>query len=274
MHRVGGHSLTGNGQGPLSFYSRGLESQLECPSAEILLEKLWACGWNGHCFILKGHYREFSDSFAKHIYRSQDTQGLEDAGGAQPTAITSQTDTSANQQEFANLLSRLEREDQLRYLGTSPGQNEERTSALEEHEKELENEFQDRFPALYKKAQDVHGPVAGRSDDDNFVTKAQMVEYLDRGLTKIRDAQAAGPPATTYEPGHSKLAAEGYFDRAYLDRESDEYVEVGRSDEQAGGEGSPQMTGKGKEIRAASSPDDIPRRGRGGGILNKMFRRA
>ncbi|KAJ4192224.1 hypothetical protein NW755_004353 [Fusarium falciforme] len=256
------------------FYSRGLETPWECPSAEILLEKLWACGWNGHCFILKGHYREFSDSFAKHIYRSQDTQGLEGVGEAQSTAITSQADASVNQQEFANLLSRLEREDQLRHLGTSPGQNEERATALEEHEKELENEFQDRFPALYKKAQDVHGPAAGRSDDDNFVTKAQMVEYLDRGLTKIRDAQAAGPPATTYEPGHSKLAADGYFDRAHLDRESDEYVEVGRSDEQTGGEGSPQMTGKGKEIRAAPSPDDIPRRGRGGGILNKMFRRA
>lgn len=256
------------------FYSRGIESPWECPSAKILLEKLWACGWNGHCFILRGHYREFSDSFAKHIYRTQDIQGLGDVEETQSTAITSQADASANHQELSNLLSRLKSEDQLRYLGTSPGQNEERTTALEEHEKELEAEFQDCFPAFYKKAQDVHVLGAGRSDDESFVTKAQMVEYLDRGLTKIRDAQSAGPTATTYESGHTKLVADGYFDRAYLDRESDEYVEVGRGDEQTGGEGSPQMMGKGKEIRAAPSPGDIPRRGRGGGILNKMFRRA
>ncbi|KAF5001263.1 hypothetical protein FDECE_11017 [Fusarium decemcellulare] len=258
------------------FYSRGLEYPWECPPSEILLEKLWTCGWSGHCFILKGHYREFSDSFAKHIYRSQGSQSAGDAGDDQSkaTEMISRTEASSNQQEFSNLLSRLDGEDQLRYLGTSPGQNEERTTAMEELEKELENEFQKRFPALYKKAQDVHGSSAGRSDDEGFVTKAQMVEYLDRGLTKIRDAQAAGPPTTTYEPGHSKLAAEGYFDRAYPNRESDEYVEVGRGDEQPGADSSPQMTGKGKEIRAAPSPDEIPRRGRGGGILNKVFRRA
>ncbi|KAM5345466.1 hypothetical protein ACJ41O_011328 [Fusarium nematophilum] len=257
------------------FYSRGLEHPWECPPAEILVEKLWACGWNGHCFILKGHYREFSDSFARHIYRHQDPLSQGDAGGdqAKESAAASQEASPANQREFADLLSRLEREDQLRHLGTSPGQNEERTTALEEHEKELENEFQTRFPALYKKAQDVHGAGVGRSDDDSFVTKAQMVEYLDRGLTKIRDAQAAEPPTTTYEPGHSKLAAEGYFDRAHLNRESDEYVEVSRGDEQSGADGSLQMTGKGKEVHAVPSPEELPRRGRGGGLLTKVFRR-
>ncbi|KAF4977226.1 hypothetical protein FZEAL_6223 [Fusarium zealandicum] len=254
------------------FYARGLEHPRECPPAQVLLEKLWACGWNGYCFILKGHYREFSDSFSKHIYRSQDDQGVGE-GQPQESVVTSQTDAATNQQGFADLLSRLEREDQLRFLGTSPAQHEERTTALEEQEKELEGEFQTRFPALYKKAQDVHGTGSGRSDDESFVTKAQMVEYLDRGLTKIRDGQAVGPPSATYELGHSKLAAGGYFDRAYLNRESDEYVEVSRGDEQPGADGSPQVTGKGKETRAMSSPEEMPRKGRGGGLLNKVFRR-
>lgn len=255
------------------LYGRGLESPQECPSAEVLLEKLWACGWNGCSFILKGHYREFRDSFVKHIYRDQGTQGAEDAAESRPQDPT-KASLSDNQQEYAEWLAHLERGDQLRHLGTSPGQDEQRNMAMEEHEKTLESEFQDRFPALYKKAQDVHGTGSERSDDDgSFVTKAQMVEYLDRGLMKMRDAQAATPPTTTYEPGHSKLEADGYFDRTPVDMESDEYVEVGRGDEQAAGERAPQMKGKGREARVTPSPDELPRRGRGGGLLNKVFRR-
>ncbi|CAM1502899.1 Fc.00g076750.m01.CDS01 [Cosmosporella sp. VM-42] len=247
------------------FYSRGLESPLECPSAEALLEKFWAGGWNGQCFILKGHYREFSDSFEKHIFRSSDTAGSGEDQRS-PTARTS-GDSSLTHEEYTDFVSRLEKEgDQLRYLGTSPNQTQERITALVDQENDLEVEFQSRFPDLYKKAQDAHGSTMW-SDDDSFVTKAQMVEYLDRGLTKMRDAHTAPPAATTtYEPGHSKLAADNsYFDRSYLEREADDFVEVGRGDEQD--------VGKGKETRAAASPEEMPRRGRGGGLLNKVFRR-
>ncbi|KAK7414374.1 hypothetical protein QQX98_006739 [Neonectria punicea] len=252
------------------FYARGIESPSECPPAEVLLEKLWASGWNGQCFVLKGHYREFSDSFRMHITRADErdlSEGQQKEGPVQtPEGI------SANQQKYAELLSHLGGEDQLHHLGTSPGHGGERATAILEQEKELESEFQTRFPALYKKAQDVHGSDAGTSDADSFVTKAQMVEYLDRGLTKMRDGQATGPPTTTYEPGHSKLASDSYFDKTYMDRESDEYVEIGRNDAQASGDSSPQMAGKGKEIGIATSPNEMPRRGRGG-LLNKVFRR-
>ncbi|KAG5762639.1 hypothetical protein H9Q72_009250 [Fusarium xylarioides] len=248
------------------FYSRGLEYPWECPSADALLEKLWACGWHGRCFILKGHYREFSDSFGKHVYRAQDNDAEKEAPKEAPISES----MPSNETELATLFARLETEDQTRHLSSSPGHNEERTTALVEQEKALESEFQNHFPALFKKAQDVHG--VGRSDDESFVTKAQMVEYLDRGLTKIRDGQTSQAEATVYELGHSKLAADSYFDRTNVDRESDEYVEVPRGDE-AASDGSPQMTSKGKEIRAVSSPDEITRRGRGSGLLNKVFRR-
>ncbi|KAF5018527.1 hypothetical protein F66182_9485 [Fusarium sp. NRRL 66182] len=257
------------------FYSRGLEYPWECPSAEVLLEKLRACGWGGYCFILKGHYREFSDSFSKHIYLAQDSHSLEDPGDAllpHPADI-GQADISSNQKDFVDLLMRLESEDQTRHLSSSPGYHEERTTALAEQEKLLQDEFQNSFPALFKKAQDIHGNAV-KSDGESFVTKAQMVEYLDRGLTKIRDAQAPQPQTMVYEPGHSKLASDGYVDRANRNRESDEYVEVGRGDEPAGSDENPQLTGKGKELRAMPTAEETTRRGRGGGLLNKVFRRA
>ncbi|KAG4257159.1 hypothetical protein FPRO03_04169 [Fusarium proliferatum] len=248
------------------FYSRGLEYPWECPSADTLLEKLCACGWHGRCFILKGHYREFSDSFGKHVYRAQDRDAEKEAPKEAPIS----EGIPNNETELAALFARLEAEDQTRHLSSSPGHSEARTTALVEQEKTLESEFQNHFPALFKKAQDVHG--VGRSDDESFVTKAQMVEYLDRGLTKIRDGQASQAEAIVYEPGHSKLAADSYFDRTNVNRESDEYVEVPRGDE-AASDGSPQMTSKGKETRTVSSPDEITRRGRGSGLLNKVFRR-
>ncbi|KAH7144013.1 hypothetical protein EDB81DRAFT_935488 [Dactylonectria macrodidyma] len=253
------------------FYARGLESPYECPPAEALLEKLWSAGWSGQCFILKGHYREFSDSFGAHIKRA-DEQDKPEGQREIPTPTPEQV--SANQQKYAELLSHLGRADQLPRLGSSPGQGGERATAMVEQEKQLETEFQTRFPALYKKAQDVHGGTAGTSDADSFVTKAQMVEYLDRGLTKIRDGPPTEPAVPTYAPGHSKLATDvSYFDRSRTERDSDEYVDVGRRDEQTSSEGSPQMVGKGKEVGTLSPPDDIPRRGRGSVLLNKVFRR-
>ncbi|KAI5459953.1 hypothetical protein BGZ63DRAFT_389102 [Mariannaea sp. PMI_226] len=252
------------------FYARGIESPSECPPAETILEKLLAAGWQGQCFILKGHYREFSDSFGKHIRRA-DEEDLSETQQKGAQSLTAE-EVSSNQQQYAEFLSRLAKEEQIQYLATSTGSTEDRTTAMQEQEKELEKEFQTRFPALYRKTQDVHGGAAIASDTDSFVTKAQMVEYLDRGLTKIRDAQVTSPPPIVYEPGHSKLAADSYFDKTYLNRESDEFVDVGRGDEQLSGDISPQLAGKGKEIRAAPSPDEMPRRGRGG-ILTKVFRR-
>ncbi|RBR12618.1 uncharacterized protein FIESC28_08575 [Fusarium coffeatum] len=249
------------------FYSRGLECPWECPSAESLLDKFLACGWSGRCFILKGHYREFSDSFSKHIHRAQD-EGFERS--LSKSSTNASQSMLGNENEFANLFARLEKEGHSQNLGSSPGYDKERTTALVEQERVLETEFQNHFPALFRKAQDVHS--AARPDNDSFVTKAQMVEYLDRGLTKIRDTQVPQASATVYGSGHSKFVSECYLEQPNMNRESDEYVEVGRGDEPVS-DGSPQMTNKGKEIQAMVPPEDISRRGRGGGLLNKVFRR-
>lgn len=49
------------------FYDRVIEFDWECPVADALFEKFRKKGWLGQCFILKGHYREFSASFDKYI---------------------------------------------------------------------------------------------------------------------------------------------------------------------------------------------------------------
>lgn len=49
------------------FYDRHIEFAWECPTADALIQRFKAQGWSGHGFIPKGHYREFSASFDKHI---------------------------------------------------------------------------------------------------------------------------------------------------------------------------------------------------------------
>lgn len=49
------------------FYDRVIEFDWECPVADALYTKFRRKGWQGQGFILKGHFREFSDSFDKYI---------------------------------------------------------------------------------------------------------------------------------------------------------------------------------------------------------------
>lgn len=49
------------------LYDRHIEYDWECPTAGALVHKFRGHGWQGQAFILKGHYREFSDSFDKYI---------------------------------------------------------------------------------------------------------------------------------------------------------------------------------------------------------------
>jgi hypothetical protein len=49
------------------FYDRHVEFPWECPTAEALIQRFRSKRWTGQGFILKGHYREFSDSFDKYI---------------------------------------------------------------------------------------------------------------------------------------------------------------------------------------------------------------
>jgi hypothetical protein len=254
------------------FYSKGLEFPWECPSADLLFDKLRANGWPGRCFILKGHYREFSATFDKFIVGPKMTQEAGEWVKEQKTKMKAPVDLMLNQEEYAAWLSHLETEDRFRPAAASPTRTTERVKSMEIHEKELEAEFQTRHKDLYYKALEVRG----KKPSSNPNAEAQMVEYLDRGLAKMRGSQTtpSDPPTALYEPGYSKLTSEagGYFDRAYLDRDvADEYVEITKTD----GSAPADVRTTTKPPGEARTPgEDVTRRGRGGNILTKVFRRS
>jgi hypothetical protein len=221
----------------------------------------------GQCFILRGHYREFGQSFDKYIVGAKMTQDAKDWVSSQATILTTETDRKMIEEQYLSWLEHVENEDRARPLSTSPTQTPERFEVLETQEKDLEAEFKARCGDLFGKAMDIQLSNMG---SDDFDTKAGMVEHLDRGLEKMRTAQAF-PPTTTFAPGHSKISSgdyeEEYFTKRHQQDFEAEYVEV-RKDGSTHIASPPRAGGPPE----ASVPADSAG-GRGGSLLNKMFRR-
>lgn len=214
----------------LVFYGRGLGSPWECPAAELMTEKLRAQGWSGHCFVLRGHYREFSQSFDRYIVSAKMTQLAKDWISSQATLLTRESDRAVVEAQYASWLDGIVGQNvQARPLSASSTQTPERQEALEIHEKNLETEFRIRCGSLFSKAMDIQRSDGQGQSRDNFDTKAEMVGYLDRGLEKMRGSSQV--PPFLYYPEHVDLASEGMSD-GHLGKTleeqdvEDEYVEI------------------------------------------------
>ncbi|KAI8289476.1 hypothetical protein K4K60_008623 [Colletotrichum sp. SAR11_57] len=235
----------------LVVYARAVDSVWECPVADVLFAKFKSWGWPGRCFVLKGHYKEFSVSYSNSIESSKMTNearaartelALRRDAHKQTTDTLSEDDDAARRLQYNDLLTQIDSEEgrvNPSSSASNPTASSDRARAMEEHERDLEAEFRRRVPDLYRKALDVvHGssgvptavassapvtpaaaptaaPVqpddgsgspATRSDRAggdkdcgttfSFDTKATLVEYLDRGLSHIRQGIPAQASST------------------------------------------------------------------------------
>jgi hypothetical protein len=216
------------------FYDRAVEFSWECPVADALLERFRKKGWMGQCFVLKGHYREFSSSFDQYISGSKMTGAAKkylDSLREAPTPSQvrsnslahraviclilncSQIDIKQRHMQYDHWLRTFENQDRPHLADYDEARRQERLTAVEQHQRELEAEFEARFPALYKKSK-VLRPApfsraatvpADKSWDrpampadptrygkeammDDFDAKAQLVGPLSSGLDKMREA--------------------------------------------------------------------------------------
>ncbi|KAK0748567.1 hypothetical protein B0T21DRAFT_277822 [Apiosordaria backusii] len=136
------------------FYDRILEFPWECPIASALYQKFKSKGWTGQCFILKGHYREFSASFDKYISGSKMTQEAKeylDSLRQQPTLT--EDEVTRRDEMYDTWLGSFMSHRPSQSADLIPPRKLERLKEVSQHQKELETEFESRFPALYKKAQ-------------------------------------------------------------------------------------------------------------------------
>ena len=225
------------------FYARALESPLECPAAMVLSERFASRGWRGEVYLLKGHYREFSASFGRHVGGARMSEEAREYTQSLRRGHVSKEEVARSEEEYDVWREARKAEDQG--AGPYAPVDDEKREAMERQEAELELVFRGKFPGMY---------AAAKGDKDDFTdAKAQMVEYLDRGLTKMREASHESPATPQRAPGHEKL---GEGSRRERRRPSEEYVEVDRERHEA-------PVGQGEQ------------RGRGGGgLINRVFRRA
>ncbi|KAI0128440.1 homeobox domain-containing protein [Xylariales sp. AK1849] len=235
------------------FYDGNIQFAWECPTAEALFQKFRGKGWFGQGFVLKGHYREFSDSFDRYIGGQKMSNGakkyLESLQGK------SREKQKQNHQEYNDWLKLLESEDRVLPTEIAPARRTSLSEAVLRHQKDLEDEFERRLPSLYRKAMDLR-------PDGNWDIKAPLVEHLARGLGKMQEAGRAG--------GDSKP---GYSD--YPEKARDQHLAEGShlvdsDDEQPANDGALQK-GDTKTPEDGGGSGGDPKKGRGRNLL-KMLR--
>ncbi|KAG6117217.1 hypothetical protein E4U13_001251 [Claviceps humidiphila] len=214
----------------LAFYGRGLESSWECPAAELIAQKLRAQGWTGHCFILRGHYREFCQSFDKHIVAAKKTPLANAELDSQATLLTGESDRAVTEDQYASWLEGVLGQYHIRPMSTSPTWTVERQEYFQLQEKNLEADFQARHGPLHQKAVEIQKSNQGH---DDFDTRAEMVGYLDRGLEKMRSSTQSSP-LLSHAPSHIESAQEempdGHLGKTLEEQDvEDEYVEISQT---------------------------------------------
>ncbi|KAK1756259.1 hypothetical protein QBC47DRAFT_298386 [Echria macrotheca] len=233
------------------FYDRAVEYEWECPAAGALYDKFKRKGWRGQGFVLKGHYKEFSSSFDRYISGAKMTQEAKEyLDGLRAGSSLTEEEANNRHRRYDAWLRTVMTEDRVpQGVELIPARKLERQQAVELNQRDLETEFEARFPALYRKAmamgkqpdspQREESPPppfgeasAGRAyvedagdnwpeDDagDPFDRKAAFVEPLVSGLEKIRGA--AGGPGRA-EPEMAREQA-GY---GYAGDKLDDYDEI------------------------------------------------
>jgi hypothetical protein len=241
------------------FYDRVIEFDWECPVADALYAKFKRKGWEGQCFILKGHYREFSASFDKYISGAKMTSEAKDyVDSLRQRSSPTEEEANKSDEDYQEWLEAFTSQHRVPTTDLIPARKLERTRAVEQHQKELEIEFETRFPALYKKAQAMrpfpgfeeppsppprsppppfHEPqrsqsfrkvdwmAPGKEDDEQFeLRKAPLVGPLVSGLEKMREASNLPRSLPGLDSG---TPSQGYHDdypvKARMDYYADDY---------------------------------------------------
>ncbi|KAI1752313.1 hypothetical protein F4782DRAFT_501326 [Xylaria castorea] len=159
------------------FYDKVVEYAWEAPVAEAFFQKFKSKHWPGQCFVLKGHYREFSQSFDKYIVGANTTdKATKYLASLQDVSWEKSKDDN---QRYDDWLKLLDDEDRAHIAELPPAMKSERLQAMNRHQQALEDEFRRAFPDLYRQAQD-------RQPDDNWSVKAPMVAHLERGIAKMQ----------------------------------------------------------------------------------------
>ncbi|KAK8126080.1 Tyrosine-protein phosphatase non-receptor type 6 [Apiospora kogelbergensis] len=191
------------------FYDRHIEFAWECPAADALIQRFKAQGWSGHGFIPKGHYREFSASFDKHIGGSRMSANA--GKHLESLSERSMEKQKDNQQDYSDWLRLVKDDDRAASTELVPAVKAERMEAMIRHQKDLEDEFERRLPSLYRKALDHDVKTLENEPVEKWDRKAPLVEHLSRGLEKMQEAGGGGGGSRHGLPSYPEKSRDVHF---------------------------------------------------------------
>lgn len=100
-------------------------------------------------------------------------------------------------------------DDRATFTELAPAVKAERTEALVQHQKDLEDEFERHMPSLYRKVLDLGVKTLENEPMDNWERKAPLVEHLSRGLEKMQEA--GGGPREHGLPSYPEKSRDAHF---------------------------------------------------------------
>jgi len=272
------------------FYDRVIEFDWECPVAEALYSKFCRKGWQGQCFILKGHYREFSASFDKYISGAKMTSEAKNyLDSLRQQSSPTEEEARKRNGDYRDWLDAFTSQQRANAADLIPARKFERRRTVEQHQKELEIEFEARFPALYKKSQamrpaaafdeppsppprsppppfhsgtrrsqsfkevDWVGPGKHNDDDDFDLRKAPLVGPLASGLDKMREASSLprSDSGTSFKSYHDDYPIKPRMDH-FADDYDNDYDEIDPNSEGLGNDPGFQKAGVPAATEAAA----------------------
>ncbi|KAK3996012.1 hypothetical protein QBC44DRAFT_5269 [Cladorrhinum sp. PSN332] len=202
------------------FYDRVVEFDWECPVADALYDKFKRKGWQGQCFILKGHYREFSASFDKYISGLKMSQEAKEyLDGLRQQSSPTEEEANSRHAHYDEWLSSF-RSQHLPVVELIPSRKLERQRAVAQHQRELETEFEARFPALYRKAQAMaprHSTASPTNDD-------YEADLLDSSPPS--PSGFVPPPPFEHSDGHGQQFKSIKWDGKKVEEEDDAQFEL------------------------------------------------
>lgn len=199
------------------IYDRVTEFSWECPTAEVLCGKFRSTGWTGKCFILKGHYREFSASYDKYIVGAKTSRAakeyLESLEEMPPATADHVVEA---QDQFDEWLALVENEDHVPSTNLTPAKQSERLRAIQQNQEALEIEFQSRFPELHRRSarprqQQESWPLDRKERLE--VSQGPLVAPLSRALDKMHEAGISPRHAEPPPPPMADRKGNSYSDK-------------------------------------------------------------
>ncbi|EGO57795.1 hypothetical protein NEUTE1DRAFT_81692 [Neurospora tetrasperma FGSC 2508] len=220
------------------LYDRRIEFDWECPIANALLTKFRGNGWKGQCFILKGHYREFADSFDKWITgkgknTAEFSSGklLESETSYYNDATEEEEQRQRRDREYERWLKEFDESGEglggRRITELGPAKREERARAVDQRQIELERELEARFPALWRKVVAIRGQCEGRAGGEGESLYSRhgggpptTIQSDEIGEGSVSPPQSPPPPPFSPTADMSVQASSGgqfpMYDKAQL----------------------------------------------------------